>query len=282
MLTINKKIVFILILILFSNTYGDEGLHNSKQTLNKQYYKLKILSDRIKENESFLFEFVSTDPYLALKRSLEAQKIDSKNLVWYQVIEMIFAIDTYKGKNMDKRARKIHYSNTLNYLQISLKNLKHTLRSPLSYNEKNILMKIELDTAIASVEAGNLLQAKELAIDVLSNNTDIHSWNYSNIINIANTVLGRVALREKNIEKAKKYLLQSANIIGSPQLNSFGPSFILARELLEKNEKKVVLNYLDHIAQFWTTSTSYYKKNKLKRWNQVILTNGIPEDITWK
>jgi hypothetical protein len=281
--SVDKKIAFILIFILFfATSYGKEDSYSSKQTLNKHDYELKVISDRIKAEETFLLKFVSTDPHLALKRSLEAQEIDPKNLVWYQVIEMIFAIDAYQGKSMDKETRKTHYTDTLNYLQVSLKNLKHALHPPLSPDEKNILMKIELDTAIASVEAGNLLEAKKLATDALNNNTDTNSWNYANIINTANTVLGRVALREKNIEEAKRYLLLSAETIGSPQLNSFGPSFILARELLQKKEKEAVLHYLDRITLFWTNSTTHSKNQKLKQWKQTILTDGIPEDTKWK
>jgi hypothetical protein len=47
-----------------------------------------------------------------------------------------------------------------------------------------------------------------------------------------------------DIEEAKKQLLLAGKTPSSPQLNSFGPNMILAKELLDKGEKDTVLHYL--------------------------------------
>ncbi|MBV8841883.1 MAG: hypothetical protein JO307_03640 [Bryobacterales bacterium] len=38
---------------------------------------------------------------------------------------------------------------------------------------------------------------------------------------------------------------------GSPQLNSFGPNVTLAKQLLERGEKSVVLEYFAECRSFW-------------------------------
>ena len=78
-----------------------------------------------------------------------------------------------------------------------------------------------------------------------------NDWNYGNAIHRANIALGRLALREGNIEQAKRYLIEAGKTPGSPQLNSFGPSMLLAQELLEKGESAIVVEYIDLCSQFW-------------------------------
>jgi hypothetical protein len=64
-------------------------------------------------------------------------------------------------------------------------------------------------------------------------------------------VLGLVALRQGSVANAKQYLLESGKTTGSPQLDSFGPDFTLAKELLQKGERETVLEYLSLCRKFW-------------------------------
>lgn len=77
------------------------------------------------------------------------------------------------------------------------------------------------------------------------------NWNYGNAIHDANVVLGRIAVREGNIEAAKSYLVEAGRSPGSPQMNSFGPNVSLARDLLEKGETEVVVAYFEACKTFW-------------------------------
>ena len=106
-----------------------------------------------------------------------------------------------------------------------------------------------------------------------------------------NTVLGQVALREGNIQKAKFHLIESGKTPGSPQLNSFGPSFVLARELLEKGQKEAVLEYLYLITVFWANpeiakptykSDAQKKAEQIWKWKQEIKRGKIPDDRKWR
>jgi len=78
-------------------------------------------------------------------------------------------------------------------------------------------------------------------------------------------------LKAGNIEEAGSYLLAAAETSSSPQLNSFGPNMLLAKELLEQGEQDIVLEYLELCGKFWK------KTDKLKRWAATVRGGGIPE-----
>jgi hypothetical protein len=97
------------------------------------------------------------------------------------------------------------------------------------------------------------------------------NWNYGNAIHKMNIVEGRIALQNGNIDEAKKYLILAGQTNGSPQLNSFGPNMSLAKELLEKKESKVVLQYFDLCSRFWESDFS-----KLDEWKEIVQQGEIP------
>ena len=73
------------------------------------------------------------------------------------------------------------------------------------------------------------------------------SWNYGNAIHDANIVLGMIALKNKNIQTAKRYLLKAGNAPESPQLRNFGPNMMLAKALLDKGERQIVIDYFQSL-----------------------------------
>jgi tetratricopeptide (TPR) repeat protein len=97
-------------------------------------------------------------------------------------------------------------------------------------------------------------------------------WNYGNAILTGNTVLGRIALRQGQIKLAKEYLLKAGQTPGSPQLNSFGPNMSLAKELAEKGEKDVVIEYFDLCRKFWSMGTE-----KLDKWAKEVRVGIMPD-----
>ena len=97
------------------------------------------------------------------------------------------------------------------------------------------------------------------------------NWNYGNAIYYGNFVLGRIAVHEGNLAEAGKYLLAAGATPGSPQLNSFGPNVTLAKELLEKGQADVVLQYLALCKNFWEMD-----RGKLDDWSATIRSGGIP------
>jgi hypothetical protein len=117
-------------------------------------------------------------------------------------------------------------------------------------------------------------------------------WNYGNAIADANQVLGQIALSKGDVMGAKKHLLASADSKGSPQLDSFGPSFVLARELAEKGERETVIAYLDSVARFWANPDDRTEPNsksiasehlkQLESWKEQLRAGKVPDHPKWR
>jgi tetratricopeptide (TPR) repeat protein len=129
------------------------------------------------------------------------------------------------------------------------------------------------DLAFSAFEAGEIAKAQQYASELLQAAPEFkHDWNYGNARHNGNIILGRIALRRDDIAGAKEHLLAAGQTPGSPQLNSFGPNMILAKELLEKNERDVVLAYLESCEKFWKMD-----RGKLQSWIAAIKGGGTPD-----
>lgn len=85
-------------------------------------------------------------------------------------------------------------------------------------------------------------------------------------------VLGMLALRDDDIETAGAHLLEAGETSGSPVLGSFGPNMTLARELLQRGAREVVLEYLRLCREFWTMDNG-----RLDHWSVVVSNGGVPD-----
>lgn len=129
------------------------------------------------------------------------------------------------------------------------------------------------EVATSAFEAGEPEKAKEYATELLQSAQKSNiDWNYGNALHKGNIVLGRVALSRGDIVGAKQHLLAAGEIPGSPQLDSFGPNMTLAKELLEKGEREVVLTYLQSCGKFWKMGG-----DELQRWIATIKGGGTPD-----
>ena len=97
-------------------------------------------------------------------------------------------------------------------------------------------------------------------------------WNYGNAVQDVNIVLGRIALMDGKLDEAKDHLLKAGNSPGSPQMNSFGPNMSLAKDLLEKGEKQVVLDYFKSCAKFWKMDAG-----RLAAWAKEVESGQTPD-----
>ncbi|MDH5326102.1 MAG: hypothetical protein OEZ68_17470 [Gammaproteobacteria bacterium] len=129
------------------------------------------------------------------------------------------------------------------------------------------------ELAMMSFELGKVSNAQKYAEEVLKMAQNYESnWNYGNVIHKGNIVLGRIAAKNNDINEAIKYLLRAGNTKGSPQLDSFGPNMSLAKTLLEKNERKAVVKYLEACRKFWKMD-----RDRLDFWIFQIERGKIPE-----
>jgi hypothetical protein len=112
--------------------------------------------------------------------------------------------------------------------------------------------------------------------------------SYGNAIHTSHQILGLIRLHEGNLEQAKQHLLLAGHTPGSPNLNSYGPRMPLARELLLKGQRGVVLQYLDLVAKFWApgTDAKYRQLDRrnnalIRQWKTEIRGGGIPHHKMW-
>lgn len=127
--------------------------------------------------------------------------------------------------------------------------------------------------AAAALASGQTEKARSYAQALLQQADNLQTdWNYGNAIHAANLILGRIELAADNTEEAKRFLLKAGGTPGSAQLNSFGPNMSLAKELLAKGEKAVVLEYFDLCAKFWKS-----KNDNLENWKAIVQKDEMPD-----
>lgn len=130
-----------------------------------------------------------------------------------------------------------------------------------------------VEAAKTTVWFGSLEQARSMAEELLDLAGRLpRTWNYGNALHDGHLVLGQVALRQGDVERAKAELLASGDTPGSPQLDSFGPNLGLARELLERGEKDAVLAYFERIRRFWTS-----ERGRLDTWASDVKAGRMPD-----
>ena len=189
----------------------------------------------------------------------KAKVLDPNNPEWSSRLGLLYTL----GMNRKPRdARKALAAK-------ALEQFENALRLTDDANARSYLLK---DTAKAAFEADELDKAKTYAEEMLKRATSQHDWNYGNAVHHGNLILGRIALRSGDVEKAENFLLAAGNTPGSPQLDSFGPNMTLAKELLEKGEKDVVIKYLQLCDKFWKMG-----HDRVKEWVAAIQAGGVPD-----
>ncbi len=104
----------------------------------------------------------------------------------------------------------------------------------------------------AAFSAGDLSKAQQYARAVLAiaDRNKMNSF-YGDAIFEADTILGRVALRNGDIATAKDLLLASVGVGSYSWLGTIGPEMGLAQELLIRGERDTVIQFLTVCKTFW-------------------------------
>ncbi len=124
-----------------------------------------------------------------------------------------------------------------------------------------------------SFEAGHFEDAARFAKELLEISSRFKKdWNYGNAVQDGNLVLGRLAVKDGRINEAKQFLLEAGKSKGSPQMDTFGPNMSLAKDLLRKGERDVVLEYFELCRKFWGMHDG-----RLDQWSKEVKQGKIPK-----
>ncbi|MEJ5167083.1 MAG: hypothetical protein WHV67_08675, partial [Thermoanaerobaculia bacterium] len=180
--------------------------------------------EKFKENKKVLENagnyFMVYDKEIAEGLFKKLQEIAPENPIYYEKLGHLYSLKMIGKKGKERE-------------EISKKAL---LQYEIAYSFANEIQKFHIleEMAKLSFEANEIEKAKKYSMELLDKKEGKEGkWFYGNAIHYGNIVLGKIALKENKKEEAKKYLIEAGKTPGSPQLNSFGPDFTLAEELLE-------------------------------------------------
>lgn len=201
--------------------------------------------------------FMFSDRRRAITLLERAQRLDSANRVVARELGQLHWLDVWNNGVPDADAA----ARALEQFQRAYDLLEgDEADSLLSYLAKTALLAGQTETARAYAES------------MLEN--DSAGWNLGNRIHHGHLTLGRIALVGGDVEQAKDRLLKAGGTQGSPQLNSFGPNMLLAKELLEHGESQVVLRYFELCSEFWNGPRH---RAVLDGWVQSVTDGQIPD-----
>jgi tetratricopeptide (TPR) repeat protein len=240
------------------NPHLDDGAYKEAEALWKQQVDHHPADPAVLRNAAAFF--LLQDATFAEGLLKKGEALESTNPLWPERLGQLYSLEVQTACESDVplRAAKALAAYERAY-GLTARDLQRTY--------------LLSDLATAAFDAGALEKAKSyaaLAIDAAKRWPS--DWNAGNDIHHGNLILGRVALREGDVEKAKRFLILAGKTHGSPQLNSFGPNMVLAKDLLERGERTAVLKYLSLCGRFWSSG-----QTTLHDWTATIKAGGTPD-----
>lgn len=203
--------------------------------------------------------FLQDQPNLAEELLLRARDLEPNNPRWSEELGQFYSLE----RHSDPQEAKARAQKALKHNEKALKQAHSELRR---FYALNALVQSALDAEEwprATTAARELLNlAKKFPTD----------WNFGNAVFDGNIALGKIALKQGEIEKSKSFLIKASETPGSPQLNSFGPSYDLAGDLLGRGETEAVKIYLRNCAKFWSMDNGLSD-----RWIKEIEAGKVPD-----
>jgi hypothetical protein len=126
--------------------------------------------------------------------------------------------------------------------------------------------------ARAAYAAGDLDKAKLYTEQALAGPPSGQALSRGREIYYGNQLLGRFLLKAGDTEGAKQRLAASGAGRGAPEINSWGPNMIFAREMLEAGQRDAVLSFLEQCRTFWKDDFG-----KLDVWETAIRDGKMPD-----
>jgi len=203
--------------------------------------------------------FMHQDSDLAIELLRQGQSLEGDNPNWPEQLGRMYALDIIGEDSTEMKT------------ELAEKALVH-FEKAYDLSDGRGQAYLLTDLAKMALRANRYEKATGYASAMLALSEDSPDWNSGEHIHHGNLVLGRIALAEGDIEEAKRRLIAAGKTTGSPSLNSFGPDMMLAKELLQKGEKEVVLEYFRLCAGFWELG-----QDRLEEWSDLVQANRVPD-----
>jgi tetratricopeptide (TPR) repeat protein len=187
--------------------------------------------------------------------------LDPKNPQWAKLLGSISTL---------RAARESREQDAPKPELATLKELERTYDLTAGNMQKQLLL---AELCKAAFEAEQYDKAASYANQALEAVDDLSREKvHGEALHHGHAVLGRIALMNGQLTKAKEHLLAAGNTPGSPALDSFGPNMSLAKELLDSGESEAVLDYFRLCAQFWK-----HGETRLSAWTEAVEQGEIPD-----
>src|SRR2546422_4049314 len=212
--------------------------------------------------------FILSDKQLSERLFKQLAVADPKNPRWPRELGHLYMLEMQSAGNTPQKEGPTGADKS-SLAASAYQNFERAYRLQRNDQEKRMLMS---QLATSALEAGEIETAQRWARDGLNDATTATSaWSVANSVHHAHIILGRIALRAGDLAEARKHLIQASQSQGSPQLDSFGPNMMLAKELLEKGERDAVIQYFQKCASFWKDD-----RGQLVQWAAIVREGGIP------
>jgi hypothetical protein len=120
---------------------------------------------------------------------------------------------------------------------------------------------------------GEYEKAEVLALRaVIASSKSTPTIAVGDVFHQGNLILGRIALKSGDVDKAKAFLINSAKTSDAPVLAAFGPNMMLAKQLLDRGERDIVLEFLNMCSSLWQS-----ENHEAEKWIYEIKNGRIPE-----
>jgi hypothetical protein len=179
---------------------------------------------------------LQNDRDVAEKLLIKGQRLDTQNPQWPKSLGQLYKLNMSRVKEPAKRKQMA---------EKAFRQYKLAYDASDDSNQQAMLT----DMAKTALDAERIELAKKYAKEMLDASEQA-SWNAGNLVHHGHLILGRIALSQDELAEAKSHLLSAGKTNGSPQLNTFGPNMVLAKEFLEKGETDVVLKYFQQCKKF--------------------------------
>ena len=100
----------------------------------------------------------------------------------------------------------------------------------------------------------------------------VDDGSYAGAVGDMHVVLGRLAVRDGDLEAGTEHLRLFGEVEATPVRRSFGPDMSLARDLLHAGEIDAVVRFFEVCRAFWDM-----EDGRLDEWTRIARAGGVPD-----